>query len=109
MPCRKEVLRRFSETHIDEDCSNLTGNHENALFFNCTLCSLSGLTLKNCDLNRSKFTTDQIRDALGFTLTLDCNSFSGVEFPPLLFDLLMVLAITTRGNDEKRAKLFEVV
>jgi hypothetical protein len=102
-------LRDFDEVHIEQDCQELTGTHENGLFFGCVFDRLTGLTLKDCDLNRSQFLTSKVRDALGFTLTLDCNSFSGVEYSPLLFDLFLCLATLTKGNDAKREKLLDVV
>jgi hypothetical protein len=102
-------LRKFNEVHIGEDCSTLSGEHNNGLFHDCTFNKLNGLTLKNCDLNCSRFTTSSIKDALDFTLTLNCHSFNDVELSPLLFDLLLVLMSTSRGNNEKRRQLVAVV
>lgn len=102
-------VRQFSERHIDEDCEGITGHHENGLFFNCTFRKLSGLTLKDCDLNGSAFLTDRLRDALGFTLTLNCHSFDNVEYSPLLFDLFLLMAYKSKGNDDKREKLLDVI
>ncbi len=104
-----DKLRDFKATHIDENLEGISGLHENELFHNCTFKKLRGLTLKDCVLSKSKFTTDDIRDALGFTLTLDCLSFHRVEFSELLFDLFLVLAIKSKGNDEKRKKLVDVI
>jgi hypothetical protein len=102
-------LREFNAVHIEEDCSNLTGMHDNELFFGCTFKNLNGLTLKDCDLNSSTFSVESISGSLGFTMTLGCHSFSDVEYSPLLFDLFLVLATMTRGNDEKREKLKDVI
>lgn len=100
------MQRLFKEIHIDKDLTWLHSVQlENSLLFNCTLKDLRNLTLKNCDLNRSSFVTDKVSDALGFTLTLDCGSFNNVEYSPLLFDLLLYLLTTTKGNDEKREQL----
>jgi hypothetical protein len=104
-----ETLRTFSEIHIDEDCQDLTGNHENGLFFNCKFSNVRGLTLKNCDLNKSKFLTDSVKDALDFTVTLNCHSFRDVELSPLMFDLMLSLLTMTTGNDEKRKQLLDVI
>jgi len=102
-------LRHFSEEHIREDCTTMTGEHEDGLFFGCRFDRLNGLTLKDCDLNRSEFQTEKVRDALGFTLTLSCLSFRNVKFSALLFDLMLCLLSMSAGNDEKRAKLRDVV
>jgi hypothetical protein len=102
-------LRNFSEEHIREDCRDITGIHSNALFYGCEFEKLNKLTLAGCDLNRSKFTTDHIRDALGFTMTLSCLSFNNVEYSELLFDMFLTLATLTSGNDEKREQLKDVV
>lgn len=102
-------MRKFTERHIEEDCSELKGDHENGLFFGCTFRKLNDLSLKNCDLNGSQFKTEGIRDALGFTVTLDCHSYKGVELSEDLFDLQLLLLYQTLGNDEKRKKLLDVV
>lgn len=102
-------LRDFSETHIDEDCSTITGLKDNALFFNCAFNKLNGLTLKDCDLNKSEFKTESVADALGFAMSLSCLSFRGVKYSETLFDLLLTLITMTVGNDEKRKKLIDVV
>jgi hypothetical protein len=102
-------VHEFSSITIDSDCQGVSGLHDNELFFNCVFKKLNGLTLKNCDLNGSKFITDDLRDALGFTLTLDCHSFSNVEYSELLFDLFLLMAYKSKGNDVKREKLLDVV
>jgi hypothetical protein len=104
-----ERLRTFNAIHIDEDCSNLTGYHDNELFFNCTFDKVNRTTLRNCVLNESRFLTERIQDILGFTLTLDCFSFDGVEWSELTFDLLLCLMIMSTGNDAKREKLKDVL
>ena len=106
---KPEAMRQFSRTHISENCSENKGVHENELFFDCTFNKLNGLTLKDCDLNRSKFVTKSLRDALGLTLTLDCHSFSNVEYSEELFDMMLALLTMTKGNDEKRSQLIEVI
>lgn len=105
----REALHSFAFLHVDQNCEDVVGEHENELFFNCVFKHLNGLTLKGCDLNRSRFDTDNIRDALDFTLTLNCNSFTNVQYSELLFDLMLLLLTKTKGNDEKRKKLIDVV
>jgi hypothetical protein len=102
-------MRNFDEEHIHEDCSDFTGVHDNGLFYDCEFNSLTGLTLLNCDLNRSRFTTESVRSALGFAMTLSCLSFRGVEYSELLFDLFLSLATLTTGNDSKREALKDVI
>ncbi len=105
----QECLRKFDGMTKDMDCSTLTGRHSNCLFYNCRFDKLNDLTLEGCDLNHSEFITSRVRDALGFTLTLDCNSFGNVRYSELLFDLMLCLLTSTVGNDEKREKLKAVV
>lgn len=95
--------------HIDEDCRHLKGHHKGDVFANCTFENLNGLTLEKCDLSRSKFATDSLRDALDFTVTLNCLSFNKVEMSPLLFDLMLCMLMKTAGNDQKRQQLVSVV
>ena len=94
---------------IDENCGDKTGEFEGAVFHNCSFKHLNGLTLKKCDLSNSRFETDSIRDALDFTMTLNCLSFKGVEYSETLFDLLLCLMVQSKGNDEKRRKLVAVL
>jgi hypothetical protein len=102
-------LHEFSEVHVGEDCRKISGDHKNGLFFECDFEKLRGLTLKDCTLNRSRFLTSDIKDALGFTLSLQCGSFKGVEYSPLLFDLFLLLASMSSGNDSKRKALLDVI
>lgn len=107
--CNSPKLTEFSETHIDENCEDLAGTKDRALFFNCTFKRVRDLTLTHCDLNQSKFTTDRLDDMLGFTVTLDCNTFSNVELSPLMFDSLLALLIKSKGNTDKRRQLIDVI
>lgn len=102
-------LRKFRAVFIEEDCSNFKGHFENSLFFGCLFKRLNGLTLKDCDLNRCRFSTDSVKDALGFTITLDCHSFKGVSFSPLLFDLMLFLLSISTDNDAKRSELVRII
>lgn len=103
------ALRHFNKTTIGQDCSELTGAHENELFYGCEFDKLNGLTLKHCVLNGSALATTSVKNALGFTVTLDCFSFDGVELSPLLFDLYLSLLLMTKGNEDKKELLIEVI
>lgn len=103
------VLREFNNTMIDKEVVAAGKTFTNWLFYNCTFRSVAGLSLTNCVLDRSRFLVDRISDALGFTLTLNCFSFSDVEYSELLFDLLLYLLTTTKGNDEKREKITQIL
>lgn len=85
------------------------GNYENELFYNCEMDVVKGVTLKGCTLLRSRLKTKNIEDALGFTVTLDCKTFEELELSPLMFDLLCVLLIKTKGNTEKRKRLIDIL
>lgn len=106
---QNDKLREFSASHLSENFQDNIGVHENELFFNCTFNKLNGAVLKDCDLMNSKFITSKLRDALGFTLTLNCHSFKGVEFSEELFDMMLALLVISKGNDEKRKQLVEVI
>jgi hypothetical protein len=100
---------KWNAEHFDEDCSDMNGLHHNELFYNCTFDNLNDLILSNCVLAGSKFTTDDIRDCLNFTLTLNCHSVRNVEYSELLFDMFLIMLDKTKGNDEKRKKILEIV
>jgi hypothetical protein len=103
-------LHNFSQTYIDKQLKEeFVGYHENELLFNCELHSVRGLTLKNCDLNRTRLLVEDMQKALDFTVTLDCKSFNNVELSPLLFDLLLILLLKTKGNTDKRNKIITLL
>lgn len=102
-------MRTFSEIHIDEDVRDLSGSFDNALFYNCTFGPLNNLELTNCVLDKSTFTETDPARMLGFTVTLDCHSFSGVELSPEAFDLICMLLVKTKGNIHKRKAIIEHV
>lgn len=102
-------MRTYSKTHFNEDVRNLKGTFDNHLFHNCTFGSLKDLTLTNCVLSESKFTESDPAKMLGFSVTLDCHSFSGVELSPEAFDLICMLLVKTKGNIEKRKALIQHV
>jgi Zn-finger protein len=107
--CAENSLRKFSESHIDEDVRNLSGTFENALFYNCTFEKLNALTLKDCVLDQSRFTAKHPREMLGFTLTLNCHSFHDVELSEEVLDTLLLLICKSKGNLEKRLKIINDV
>lgn len=91
------------------NCESLKGHFVGEVFYECTFKDLQGLTLENCILNKCRFFTDSVLEARNFMFTLNCNSFRNVEFSPLLFDLFLCMALKSKGNDEKRRKLVEVI
>lgn len=103
-------LHDYDASHIDQDLSGGIGEHDNELFFNCVFKNIRNAVLKDCNLRHSKFVTDKLEDALGFTMTLgDCGSFEDVEYSPFLFDLLLVMMCKSKGNDEKRKQIVEIL
>jgi len=95
--------------HIDEDCQTITGEHDDEVFYNCLFRDLNGLTLRNCDLNQSRFLTEDVKQMLTFTVTLNCHSFADVELSATIFDYLLLLLVRTKGNTEKRKQLIEIL
>lgn len=97
------------QVFVDQNCEDFTGNYEGAVFNHCSFKNLNGLSLVKCDLSGSKFITDEIKDALDFTVTLNCLSFQDVEYSETLFDLLLCLMIKSKGNAEKRKQLIGIL
>lgn len=104
-----DSLRSYSETHIDEHIPVLTGYHDNALFYNCTIDAVKDVQLHNCVMTSSKFQPQNLSDMQGLTLTLDCYSFAQVELNEDAFDYMVMLLIKTSGNTAKREKLIEAI
>lgn len=105
----KPGLRTWSGVHVDERFPALSGRHNNELFYNCEFNKIANLSLTNCCLDKSKFLATELRDVLGFSVTLNCHSFSDVELSETIFDAILVLLLKTKGNTEKRRKLIDVI
>jgi hypothetical protein len=71
----------------------------------CEISKACGAEFLHCSLRGAKFTSEDVRDYIGMTATLDCQTFEGVELPPVAFDLFLKLFSLTLGNDEKRKGL----
>jgi len=103
-------LHKFDETHVDEDLTKICNKeYKNALLFNCKFKDLRNVTFKDCDMNQSRILSDRIEELLGFTATFSCKHFHNVELSELVFDLFIMLLIQSKGNDEKRSKLKEIL
>lgn len=87
----------------------MNGLHHKELFYNCIFDDLNDLVLSNCDLSNSKIITNDIRKCMNFTVTINCNSVRNVEVSELVFDLFLIMMSKTKGNDEKRQKLLDIV
>lgn len=110
LPSNNTYARRFSETHISEDCRAFFSKEiENGLFFDCDFANIAKSTIKNCDLNGSRIKPESIKDMLGVTMTLDCHTFKDVELNELALDCLLTLLAKTKGNDLKRAKIIDII
>jgi hypothetical protein len=104
-----ESLRKWNAVYYQKTFDSLSGEHSNELFSECVFDQVNNLTLKNCVLAGSEVVTDRIEDALGLTVTLDCNTFNKVKLSELMFDMMLILLFKTSGNTEKRLKLLDVV
>lgn len=104
-----DCLRKFRAVFVEHDCSGMSGEFRDSLFFRCRFKKLNGLSLINCDLNQSSFDVDSVADAQGLTISLNCHSFRGVRLSPLLFELMLYLLSITAGNDNKRQQLVGII
>lgn len=71
----------------------------------CEIDRATGAEFIHCSLRGARVVSRDIRDFLGVTLTLDCQTFDGLELPEPVFDALLNLLAMTAGNDEKRKGL----
>lgn len=79
------------------------------LFYNCRFENVRNATFADCCLLNSKFDARNLTDVLGVTMSLDCFTFSGLEFNEAAFSGIVKLMSLTKGNDEKRAILRRMV
>lgn len=99
------MLRQFVNTFVDRENLSLLGKYENCLFYNCSVKDLSNVSLINCVLNKSRLLIQDINKLRNFNVTMNCGSFKGVQLSELIFDLILMLLISSAGNDTKRRKL----
>lgn len=81
----------------------------NELFQDCEISRSRGAEFIHCHMRGSRFTSQDVRDFIGMTFTFNCDSFEDLELPPAAFDAFIKLLSITAGNDEKRAKLRELI
>lgn len=104
-----EKLRDWTETHIQEEVSLAGADKNDALYYECTISSIKGATLKNCVFANSKLKTQSPADVAGATVTLNCHTFGSLELDEDTFDLFLLLLCKTKGNREKRQKIIDDV
>lgn len=95
--------RKISDSKNLPDVSGQTFFRE--LFYNCRFENVRNATFNQCCLLNSKFDARNLADVLGVTMSLDCFTFSGLEFNDAAFSGIVQLLSMTKGNDEKRAIL----
>ena len=112
VPLLKKImdsLHKFDGLHFDEDCTQLKGHFENHLFSRCKFRDLSGLTLKNCVLRESMFEPQTLREAMGFTVSMECGTFYKAKPNRLMLEMLLMLVLQTEGNEELRQNIVDHV
>jgi len=98
--------RNYSEVHQGETLLDLRWRRfAGALFADCTFRDVSGAVFQDCVLHGSRLDTEDIREMLGVTLSLDCFTFDGLHLSPTALDGFLYLLTMTAGNDETRAKV----
>lgn len=102
-------MKNFDARYVDIENLQLYGRYENTLIFNCSIHNLENVQLLNCDLNYSKLLIDNIINLRNFSCTMNCGTFENVELSPLIFDLILMLLIKSRGNEQRRKRLFRML
>jgi hypothetical protein len=103
------ALRNFSAIHIDETFQTITGTHENALFFNCTFHDVRSARFVNCDLNQSRFVSEDPKDFMGLVVSLDCMTFGNIELSETALFCLLAMILKTKGNVSLRKTLLNAL
>lgn len=92
--------------HDSQNLPDVSGKHfVRELFYGCRFENVRNATFQQCCLLNSKFDARNLTDVLGVTMSLDCFTFSGLEFNDAAFSGIVQLLSLTKGNDEKRAIL----
>ena len=102
-------MKKFSSTYIDVENLDLFGRYEHSLLFNCNIRTLENVQLLNCDLNHSKLDIHEIEKLKNYSCTMNCGLFENVEYSELCFDLILMLLLKTKGNDQKRKAIFRIL
>lgn len=103
-------MRDFNADYIDKDFTEFCPTiNENVLYYNCKFKDIHNVTFKDCVMTQSELVAENIREVLGVTITLDCNSFRNVKLPEFVLDLFLLLLTKTRGNSKKRKQILDIV
>lgn len=97
--------RRFSEIHEDEDLPDIRGRgFVRALFSKCRFKNMRKSHLVGCTMDQCTVETDDPRDILDVTLTLNCHTFRNLRLSPAAFDALLYVATMSAPDEETREK-----
>jgi hypothetical protein len=102
---QRTSLREFAAVHIDQTFKTLAGTFENELFYNCTFHDVRNARFINCDLNKSRFVSDNPEDFMGLVVSLDCFTFSDIELSETAIMCLLAMILKTNGNTALRKKI----
>ena len=72
------------------------------LFRGCSFSSLKNAHFVRCVFENCALDSDDVREALSVTATLNCDTFDGVRFSPAILDALVYLV--TRGAEESEQR-----
>lgn len=79
------------------------------LFRDCTFRKLRGAHIVNCTFERCTLDTDDPREILGVTTTLNCRTFEGLKFSPAAMDAVLHLVAMGCSDAEQREKILAVI
>lgn len=92
--------------HRDLNVRSVRGRRfQRELFVNCTMQDVSNAVFEHCAMVGSKLDPQSLKEMIGFTATLDCLMFEGLECNELAMDAVLNLVSMTKGNDERRTVL----
>ena len=102
--------REWRAIHIDEDLGDVSGRHfENELFCRCRVTGIAHARFIDCDLRNSSLDVNDLRKLIGAVVSLSCYTFDSVALSRLSFDAFLFLLSLTKGNDDKRQRLQELI
>lgn len=99
----------FDETFVGQDLDLTNVRLRNALVRECSIKSIRGSWLIDCNFAESSLDIDDIRNFLDATVTLNCFTFKDLKMSDLSFEATLYLLSMTKGNDSNRAKLRDMI
>jgi hypothetical protein len=105
LPLTEVEKRRFSAVYENTDFPSLRGRgFVRALFSDCTFHDIRKVHFVNCTMENCRIETEDPRDLLEATITINCHTFRNLKLSPAAFDALLFVISMAAPDEDMRTR-----